>query len=255
MNVFVTGASGWTAAPLLEALHLAGHSVIGFDLAPLSFAAPGLLAHHLGDIANFKSVRVAIEDASPEAVIHLAIAIGENDYLEPGRPFAVNVQGTYHVFEAARQAGVRKFVLISSAPVHLPQSGSGIRAAEASWESSPREDHLYDLTKRLQETIARDFSATFGLEVVVLRAGHIVDGQTDRDAKSRDLADLQYCRGGWVCRHDLAQACLLALGLDKPGYTAFHIIGASEARRYFDIDRTEKMLGLKFTNRFENYFP
>ena len=255
MNVFVTGASGWTAAPLLEVLHQAGHSVSGFDLVPLPDSAPRLTAHHIGDVANIKQVRAAVEAASPAAVIHLAVAVGENDYLDSGRPFAVNVQGTYHVFEAARQARVRKFVLISSASVHLPRSGPGSRAAEATWESSPGKDHLYDLTKRLQEAIAQDFSATFSLDVVVLRAGHVVDGQTDQDAKGRDLADLQYCRGGWVCRYDLAQASLLAIGLDKPGYTAFHIIGASAARRYYDIDKTEKILDLEFKSRFEDYLP
>ena len=36
---------------------------------------------------------------------------------------------------------------------------------------------LYDLTKRLQEEMASDFSETYGLPVTILRAGHIVDGR------------------------------------------------------------------------------
>ncbi|MCI0711120.1 MAG: hypothetical protein L0154_13265 [Chloroflexi bacterium] len=37
--------------------------------------------------------------------------------------------------------------------------------------TSPDGDHLYDLTKRLQEQIGKDYAATFGMNVITLRAG------------------------------------------------------------------------------------
>ena len=256
MKVFITGASGWTAAPLLQVLHQAGHSITGFDLAPAAEgAARWIKKHFIGDVSDYNQVLQAIQATAPESIIHLAVAVGQNDYLEPEIPFAVNVLGTYHVFEAARRAGVQKVVLISSAAVHLPRFELGIREAETGWTSSPGKDHLYDLTKRLQETIARDFSATFDIQALVLRAGHVVDGHRETDSKDRVLADLDYCRGGWVCRHDLAQACLLALAYEPPGYSAFHIIGAEPARNHYDVHRTEEVLGLTFESRFENYPP
>ena len=103
----------------------------------------------------------------------------------------------------------------------------------------------------MQETIAQDFVVTSDLSVVTLRAGHIVDGRETCDSHGRALEDLDYCRGGWICRLDLADACRLALELDTSGYEAFHVIGSREAEQHFDIERTEHELGLDFTRRFE----
>lgn len=91
------------------------------------------------------------------------------------------------------------------------------------------------------------------MTAIVLRAGHIVDGRNETDLKERPLSMLAYCRGGWICRYDLANACLKALDSDKEGYHAFHIIGSKEAENHFDIYRTEKELGLIFRSRFDQY--
>jgi len=73
------------------------------------------------------------------------------------------------------------------------------------------------------------------------------------DPAGQTLSTLDYCRGGWVCRYDLATACVKALHLSTLGYTAFHVIGATEARKHFDIERTETELGFVFETRFEQY--
>jgi hypothetical protein len=91
------------------------------------------------------------------------------------------------------------------------------------------------------------------MRAVVLSAGHLVDGRSEVDPKGRALADLKYCRGGWLCRYDLAQACLNALELDLEGYNAFHVIGSRAARAHFDIERTENELGMTFESKFEAY--
>jgi nucleoside-diphosphate-sugar epimerase len=119
---------------------------------------------------------------------------------------------------------------------------SGKVDARAGLPTSVGGDHLYDLTKRLQEAITRDFCETYEMEVVVLRAGHVVDGIKGVDAKCTPLRELEYCRGGWVCRHDLAEACLEALYFGAKGYHAFHIIGSRESQEHFDIERTEEKL-------------
>jgi nucleoside-diphosphate-sugar epimerase len=161
------------------------------------------------------------------------------------------VLGTYNVFEAARRQEVSKVVLMGSAPVHLAPLESGRVDARTRLPTSAGGDHLYDLTKRLQEEIARDFCETYEMEMVVLRAGHVVDGIEGVDAKGTPLGELDYCRGGWVCRHDLAEACLKALSFEAKGYHAFHIIGSRESREYFDIERMEEKLGFRPLVTFE----
>src|SRR5918998_315746 len=85
-------------------------------------------------------------------------------------------------------------------------------------------DHVYGLTKRLQEEIAKDFCVTFGMNTIALRAGHIVDGRAGVDPHGRPLAEVDYARGGRVCRHDLARTCVQALPYPRSGYDAFHVI-------------------------------
>jgi len=48
-------------------------------------------------------------------------------------------------------------------------------------------------------------------------------------------------------------ACLKALDQPNSGFTAYHIIGSIQARDNFDIERTEKELGLAFKARFESF--
>jgi uronate dehydrogenase len=250
----VTGAFGWTAQAIIETLHEAGHEIVAFDLptaSPHSQVTQHFSNVIRGDISHYDDIFGASEHI--DAIIHLAVAVGQGDYDTADRPFAVNVKGTYHIFEASRQHNISKIVMMSSAPIHIPhQSGEKIHAVHT-YKSSPDGDHLYDLTKRLQEDIAKDFCATFDMNCVVLRAGHIVDGRAEVDPKGRPLSQVHYCRGGWVCRYDLAAACLKALEIDRTGYNAFHVIGGRKAQTYFDIERTEHELGLTCKTHFEAY--
>jgi nucleoside-diphosphate-sugar epimerase len=87
----------------------------------------------------------------------------------PQTPFSMNVQGTYNVFDAARREDASKVVVLGSAPVHLmPLDGSKVDARSA-LHATAGSDHLYDLTKRLQEEIARDFCETYSMNISPVR--------------------------------------------------------------------------------------
>ncbi|NUM47671.1 MAG: NAD(P)-dependent oxidoreductase [Anaerolineales bacterium] len=252
-TILITGALGWTATAIIQRLKQNNARLIGVDLpdVPLS---PDITPYFdtliRGDIADFQQVDRAMQGV--DAVVHLAVALG-NAYGTPDLPFATNVKGTYNVFEAARQHAIEKVILMSSAPVHLfPLDKRPFRAG-TDWQSSSDGDYLYDLTKRLQEEIARDFCQTFGMNSIVLRAGHIVDGRAEKDPKGSPLSEVVYCRGGWVCRYDLATACAQALHQTLPGYNAYHVIGAWQARDMFEVEKTEQALGFQFQTRFEAY--
>jgi nucleoside-diphosphate-sugar epimerase len=250
----VTGAGGWTAHPILKSLLREGHEVVALDLPGHAYHGDGSPRPPVRWIEGSVSDLAGVEQAarSVEAIIHLAVAVEPNDYSCPQMAFSTNVLGTYNVFEAARHQGVSKVVLMGSAPVHLAPLESGRVDARTRLPTSAGGDHLYDLTKRLQEEIARDFCETYEMDVVVLRAGHVVDAIEGVDAKGTPLGELEYCSGGWVCRQDLAEACLEALSLDAKGYHAFHIIGSRESREHFDIERTEQKLGFRPRVTFED---
>ena len=70
-------------------------------------------------------------------------------------------------------------------PVHVSLREDEMISALEDWRSSGKDDSLYDLTKRLQETIAKDYCETHGMTTIVLGAGHIVDGRSETDLKGR----------------------------------------------------------------------
>lgn len=252
MNILVTGALGWTAHAILQELHYRGHSLTGLDLPGVDVPDDvnrllDRLEH--GDVADEDAVKRAVQGC--EVIVHLAVAVGEEDYKNSVIPIQTNVGGAYNVFEQARLNRIKTVILMSSAPVHLPASYP-VRATD-DLPTSPDGDHLYDLTKRLQEQIGKDYAATFGMNVITLRAGHIVDGRTHLSAKGQPLDSVSYCRGGWVCRYDLAQTVANAIDYDNTGYDAFHVIGDKRAYGVFDVQRTIKTLGIRFSVNFADY--
>src|SRR5688572_14030551 len=119
MNVLVTGATGFTGGHLAQALRRQGHHVRALvrprsmhKAAPLEASG---IAVAPGDLLDADSVRDASRDI--DIVYHIAAT-----YREAGQPpsayVAVNIDGTRHVFEAARAAGVRRVVHCSTAGVH-----------------------------------------------------------------------------------------------------------------------------------------
>ncbi|MCB0036991.1 MAG: NAD(P)-dependent oxidoreductase [Anaerolineales bacterium] len=251
MRILLTGVSGRTAEPIVQTLSTAGHQLVGFDQLPPSPITEALLQRFVrGDIGHSDEIISAA--AGCEAILHAAVAVGDNDYTQPEIPFATNVKGAYNIFETARRSNIGRVLLTSSAPVHLTHTNP-VLDAQRPLPVSTGDDHLYDLTKRLQEEIGRSYSETFGLTTVILRLGHIVDGAQQTTLDGTPLAQLNYCRGGWVDRTDVAYACLQALTAPVKGYHALHIIGAYQADALYNIGRTEEILNMRFQYRFKNY--
>lgn len=250
MRVLVTGAFGWTAQPILVALHESGHEITALDSAAECPDEVTRLATRVvcEDIRDNAGLSRAARGA--DAAVHLAVAIGEEPHESAELAFAVNVLGTYNLFEAARKHKLQRVVLISEAPVHIAADQPAI---VPDWRSSAGNDHLYDLTKRLQEEIAKDYAETYGIRVVTLRIGHVVDGRASVDRRGINLKELSYCRGGWVCRFDVAAAVTAALNLPGSGYEMYYVVGSWQARERYEIERTEAALGVTLVERFKAY--
>ena len=227
MNILVTGGMGNTARPIIDELRGAGHSVSIFDIADGR------------DICDFEAVNRAMRGI--DAVVHLAVNVA--DPREEALSFQTNVYGTYNVLRAARGHHARKVLLASSAPVHLPPGCA----------CDPGEDFTYDLTKRLQEAMAQDFSRTYAMHILVLRLGHIVDGKAQTDLHGAPLSGLSYCRGGWVCKYDVARAFAKAIEADFAGVHKIDIIGSHQAANHFDLSAARELIGFECRENFLGY--
>ena len=104
-SVFITGANGFMGRALADHYRRRGVVVRGVDVA--AEPALGVVAGDITDPAGWKE---AIGDA--EVVIHTAAIVSNNIDVETA--WHVNVIGTQRVLDAAADAGVRRFVQIST---------------------------------------------------------------------------------------------------------------------------------------------
>ncbi|XFA73571.1 SDR family oxidoreductase [Thermosynechococcaceae cyanobacterium Okahandja] len=112
MNVAVVGATGRTGHRIVNALLRAGHVPIAVvrNLAKAQSHWPdGAIAIRYGDVTQPQSLGSALTGA--EAVI---CATGASPSVNPLEPFSVDYLGTKNLVDAARQAGVQQFILVSS---------------------------------------------------------------------------------------------------------------------------------------------
>ena len=129
----ITGIAGFIGSSLARALVSRGEQVRGVDnfstgkRENLKFAAGNSNLEIIeGDIRDAGTVTAAM--AGVDGVFHEAALVSvPKSVEEPALSFDINVRGTFTVFDAARQAGVRRVVYASSAAVygdnqHLPLS-------------------------------------------------------------------------------------------------------------------------------------
>jgi 2-alkyl-3-oxoalkanoate reductase len=177
MKVLVTGASGLLGGEVARLLLRKGHDVTTFQRR-----ASGVdgAADHLGSLTEAADVRDAVRGA--EAVVHLAAKVS---FTGRAAEFdEVNVQGTASLLLAAREAGVRDLVFVSSPSV--ANSGAAIAGLGAE-PADPEHAHgHYSRTKAEAELLALAADAP-DFRVAAVRP-HVVWGPGDTQLVERVLA-------------------------------------------------------------------
>ena len=245
MKILITGGNSDVGIAVSERLIARGHMVVAYDLD--GGRLPDAVRFIKGDVRDFSSLAAAASGC--DAGIHLAVLAGDSPAADI---MSVNVLGAYGFLKAAQQARFRSAIVAGSAPVHLPPNdlddGFLLRTSGDS-------DHVYDLSKMLQEVVGRDFHA-HGLPVLCLRFGHIVRGAEETNLEqSRSLEDEDYCRGGWVALEDVADACSAALTTEPSDqvFEVLNIVGAAGARARFHVADAEQRLGIRLRYDFAEY--
>jgi dihydroflavonol-4-reductase len=136
MKVLVTGSSGFIGGTLCRLLVESGYEVRAFHRSTSNLRLlEGLAVEHvIGDLSQPESVQAAVEGV--EAVFHLAAWVGMND---PGRLYAITVEGTRAVVQAALKAGVGRLVYTSSvAALGMPRPGiPSLHDEHFTWNFTP----------------------------------------------------------------------------------------------------------------------
>jgi UDP-glucose 4-epimerase len=181
------------------------------------------------DVREPKTLVPAVEDV--HTVVHLA-AMNENDcVLDPGEAVLVNTLGTFNVLRSAINAGVERFIYLSTAHVYgSPLVG---RIAE---DNLPRPVHPYAITHLAAEHFvlaAHDLNSVVG---IVVRLSNGFGSPTHPDVDRWTLLVNDLCRQVVQTR----RLVMRSGGMQRRDFVTLHDIG--RAMRFL-IDLPSAVVG------------
>lgn len=175
MSVLVTGGTGFVGIHVAAQLAELGESVVTLsvegDLDEASWEFLGAGRERVrcvkGDILDLDGLCATMERHGVDRIIHGAAvtAIGGLEPEAARQAALVNVGGTATVLEAARLAGVMRFIHLSSASVYGATDPDVPLEEEAPLD--PR--GIYGITKRAGEDVVRRYFELFGMDGTILR--------------------------------------------------------------------------------------
>ncbi len=186
-RVLLTGHTGFKGSWMALWLAELGAEVFGLALDPPTtpslFDLAGLaetVDHHIADIRDAQAVHDRIAAVRPDIIFHMAAqSLVRESYRSPVDTLAVNVMGTAHVLEAARQLG-------NPCAVVIVTSDKCYDNREWVWgyrESDPLGGHdPYSMSKGAAELVTDSWRSSFfhapdsNIRVASARAGNVIGG-------------------------------------------------------------------------------
>ena len=212
---------------------------------------PGRL--RLADVSDFAAVQRAV--AGMAMVVHLAAdpdgRAGWDSIL------ANNIVGAHNVFEAARQAGVKRVIYASTNQVVFGYGDDsyksllagrfdevapeGFRPIDHTRPTRPLSD--YACSKVFGEALAHMYAYTHGLSCICLRIGWVVSDDRVPSARARSL---------WCSQRDIVQ--LVERCLNAPDSLRFDVFFGQSDNRYnfVDIEHAREVVGYVPQDRAED---
>lgn len=165
MKILVTGGAGFIGSNVTRILADFGHQVVVLDnlVNGHKDAVDSRAKLIVGDIADQKKTKEALKGI--DAIIHMAgLIIVPESVKHPEKYLENNVLGSINLFEAMKQASVKKIIFSSSACVY------GTPDALPITEDAPlRPDNPYGATKAAVEAFIQSYHAIYGFDATILR--------------------------------------------------------------------------------------
>ncbi len=177
MKILVTGGAGFIGSHTVERLLREEAGEVAVLDSFNDYYNPAIKRSNLrgfaervrlfdGELTDAAFVASALEAFKPDAIIHLAARAGVRPSIEqPELYIDVNIKGTFHLLEAARRLGTRRFVFASSSSVY------GVNKKVPFSEEDPILQTIspYAMTKMAGEQMCSNYSHLYGLRCVCLR--------------------------------------------------------------------------------------
>ncbi|MBN0044082.1 NAD(P)-dependent oxidoreductase [Streptomyces actuosus] len=230
-TVLLTGAAGGLGTLMRGLLPGYGYDLRLLDVRPVDGAPDAITA----DLADREALREAVRGV--DAIVHLAGISLESSF---EKIVKANIEGTYHLYEAARLEGVGRVVFASSnhavGYTSRPREGDPLIPID----TPHRPDTFYGLSKCFGEDLAQLYWDRHGLETVSVRIGSCLPEPT----RVRTLSV-------WLSPADCARLLHAALTAEGVGHTVVHGSSAN-TRLWWDLG-TARALGYEPQDDSEPY--
>lgn len=171
-KALITGDMGFVGK------HLRAH------LEDLGWEVYGLSGRSGFDIRDYEVVRNTLDRLRPTHIFHLAgQAFVPESFVNPHRTFEVNTLGSLNILEAVRQLGIKTNIHMAGTSEEYGDSlyGEGVTTEL----TTPNPLSPYAISKLAMDHLARLYSQSYGLHVVVTRAfNHAGPGRGEMYAES-----------------------------------------------------------------------
>jgi uronate dehydrogenase len=229
-RILLTGAGGGIGARLRKLLPPIYPDLVLSDLeAPTDLAASEtFIAAQLSDLAQVKQAVAGID-----GIIHLGGFSVEGPW---DTILNANIIGAYNLFEAARQAGVKRIIFASSNHA----VGFYPRSQTIATHVQLRPDSRYGVSKAFGEALAAYYAFKFGIGCLCIRIGNL--GERPLDERRLSI---------WLENSDLVS--LIRIGLEREGLLYEVVYGMSDnTRAWWDNSRAVE-LGYRPQARSEDF--
>lgn len=177
-KLFITGGAGFIGSHTVDLALQKGYEVIVYDIKTWEDAVN---LHHVkdkvhyieGDILDYEFLKSSMETGT--RVLHLAAIVSVPETIKnPLYSHNVNVTGTLHVFEAAKEKGIERIVYASSAAVYGDQTKYPVSENSQAQPQSP-----YGLHKLINDEYAALANGVEGRSLLGLRYFNVFGTRQD----------------------------------------------------------------------------
>lgn len=176
MRILVTGGAGFIGSHFVERTLALGHSVAVLDdfndfydpeikrANTAAFARDAPI--HEADLRDRDATQRIVKTGRFDTIVHLAARAGVRPSIQDPKLYLdTNITGTWHLLEAAKEAGVARFICASSSSVYGVLKTAPFREDMALTATiSP-----YAATKLAAEQLCSNYAHLYGLRTINLR--------------------------------------------------------------------------------------
>ena len=227
--ILVTGSAGRVGRAVVAALRAKGRAVRGFDLLPSGTDGEEIV----GSLEDAARLAEAVEGIA--SVLHLGAFMSWAP-ADRDRMFAVNVEGTRRLLDAASAAGVRRFVFASSGEVYPENRPEFLPVTE---DHPLKPNSPYGLTKLMGEELVRYHHRTGSMETVILRFSHTQDAAELLDEDSFFSGPRFFLRPRIRQQENFGNTAIAELLRSKDIGEPAHVLARNENGRPFRMHITE----------------